>query len=352
MKILFWVSGTSDPSPRFRFLQFVEPLRKLGYTVDVEVANPPRSYRFKGGWLSRKLDYLIVTRKRIGQALVFIKKSKSYDVVFTNKDIIPNMHITFLEKWLSKANPNLLFDIDDAIYLGPRGKKLKQILRYYKAVIAGSPVLQKYIESEFNCKAFYIPMAIDMEYYKPKVQRKPGKIRIGWSGSHHTNIYALPILQKPLEELSRRIDFQFVIISNKDPEIFWQGVDTTYIEWNADEEVEQLQYLDIGLMPLNDGEFERGKCALKAVQYMAVGIPALISPVGVNEIILQDGQDGFHFNSQDELLKKLERLIADDTERKRVGEEAYKTARSKYAIDVLVHEYIKVFEWAAETGKN
>lgn len=346
MKLAFWISGLKDPSPRFRFIQFVEPLRKKGHQVDVYVLNPSRNTELKSKlYLFNLIEQLIHLIKRSIQLLHFIFfKAKKYDLIYTNKDLLPNLNIKWAEKLLYKFNKNLVFDIDDAIYLGPRGKKLQEILPYYKAVIAGSTVLQDYIRENYKIKCYYVPMAIDTEKYKPAPTRKEGSLRVGWSGSHHTNVYALPLLKEPLEKLSRIIDFEFIVISNKDPKLNWKGINSRFIKWTEDTEVDGLQQFDIGLMPLKDEPFERGKCALKAVQYMAVGIPALVSPVGVNKSIVRNGIDGLHCENINDFTANLIELSDKVNYRKKLGTEARKRVETAFSVEVLTDEYERIFE--------
>ncbi len=345
MNVLFWVSNSSDPSARFRFLQFVEPMRARGINVDVNILDPPRNYVFKApGRFLKIIEGYIILLKRIVQVLKMCEKAHKYDIIYTNKDLVPNLGILWLEFYLSKKNKNLIFDIDDAIYLGQRGEKLNKILPYYKAVIAGSPVLSEYIYKTYGFKEFYIPMAVNTDFYKPLEKRREGKLRIGWSGSHHTNVYALPLLEKILQKLAEIVEFEFIVISNLNPNLNWRGVDTKFIEWTSKTEVEGLQLFDIGLMPLKDGEFEKGKCALKAVQYMAVGIPALVSPVGVNEMIIEHGINGYHCKNDEEFVKYLHILALNDELRMQMGRNAVKSVTEKYSIDVLCERYVQVFE--------
>jgi len=351
MKIAFWISGLKDPSPRFRFLQFIEPLRKKGHAVDVYTLKPERYKKIHGkNKIVQNAQSAIYLAARSIQLLYFcLFKAKKYDIIFTNKDILPNINITWVEKLMHGFNKNLVFDIDDAIYLGERGKKLPKIMPYYKAVIAGSPVLQEFTSKHYNVKSYYIPMAINTQMYKPAETRTPGKLRIGWSGSHYTNVYALPLLKEPIEALAKVLDFEFIVISNKDPQINWNGVNHRFILWTSETEVQGLQQFDIGLMPLKDEPFERGKCALKAVQYMAIGIPALVSPVGVNEKIVRDGIDGFHCKSISDFTTKLYEMASNDEMRLKMGQNALKRVHENYSVDVLTEIYEATFKEIAKT---
>jgi glycosyltransferase involved in cell wall biosynthesis len=351
LKILFWIGDLKDPSPRFRFLQFIEPLREKGLIVDTVFTNPSRNRKnkFEKGILNR-VEVLLILMMRLFQVIwVALFKAWRYDVVFTNKDILPNTNIYLAEKILSMSNPKLIFDIDDAIYLSNRGPKLNIIWKNYKGIIAGSPVHIEYIQPKFDLKCFYIPMAIDTQKYQPQTSRKEGKIRIGWSGSHHTNVQCLPVMKVCMEMLAEQLDFELIVISNLDPEIKWKNVQSRFIQWTADTEVEGLQQIDIGLMPLEDGPFERGKCALKAVQYMAIGIPALVSPVGVNSLIVKDDFNGFQCKDNQAFVDHILTLANNENKRIEMGKNARKTVEEKYAIEVLTQKYIDVFTEIANT---
>jgi glycosyltransferase involved in cell wall biosynthesis len=345
LKVLFWISGKDDPSPRFRFVQYIESFRAHGVHIDTVTSFPSRNYKRK---ITKKpfhvLEVGFVLMLRLLQVYwVALFRAKKYDVIYTNKDILPNLNITIAERILSKFNKNLVFDMDDAIYLGKRGRKLDEVWKYYKAIIGGSTVHIDYIHSKYHIPSYYVPMGIDTAKYLPIKERKEGVIRIGWSGSHHTNVYALPFLKHIMEELAEKIDYELIIISNVDPKIEWKNVKSRFILWTPETEVAGLQQIDIGLMPLQDEPFERGKCALKAVQYMAIGIPALVSPVGVNETIVTDGFNGYHCRNDQEFISRMIELSSDVNTRTKLGENARKTVVEKYSIEVLTKQYISIF---------
>lgn len=347
-KILFWISGKNDPSPRFRFIQFISPLIDRGLEIEAVYAYPPRSFkaRFHLFPILKHLEIYSIFIIRLTQVFyVSLFKSWRYDVIFTNKDLIPNNNIFWAEKFLSIFNNKLVFDIDDAIYLTNRGPKLDRIWKNYAGIIAGSPVHIEYIKPKHpHLSCFYVPMAIDTRRYQPiGNKRSAGKLRVGWSGSHHTNVYALPVIKDCLEELAKQIEFEFIVISNIDPKINWDGVQSKFIKWSEEDEVSGLQLIDIGLMPLRDEPFERGKCALKAVQYMAVGIPALVSPVGVNASIVDDGINGFHCETNQSFVDKILYLSKNPFERVKMGVAARQKVIDKYSIDVLADVYQDIF---------
>lgn len=331
-------------------MQYINSLNIKVAKLGVVKSYPSRFRQnfFKNRYLKKGEISLILIFRLMHVIWVSLFRAWKYDLVYTNKDILPNLNIFLAEKILWLFNKKLVFDIDDAIYLGPRGKKLDVIWKYYKYVIAGSPVHIEYINKRYpSLKCFYVPMGIDTKKYQPIKKRPYGKMRIGWSGSHHTNIYALPLLEPIMTELSLKIDFEFIIISNKDPEIRWKNIETRFIEWTPEMEVSGLQQIDIGLMPLNDNDFERGKCSLKALQYMAVGVPALVSPVGVNSIIVDHGYNGFHCVDNKSFVENIIKLVTNKKLRGEMGLNARDTILTKHSIDVLSDKYINIFNQIA-----
>ncbi|MFI5332391.1 MAG: glycosyltransferase, partial [Desulfobaccales bacterium] len=242
----------------------------------------------------------------------------NFDVILMNRDLVPEPGITFIEPWLSKKNPRLIFDFDDAIHLGDREAKLRKILPHFAWVTPGNEYLASFA-SQCNPHVSVWPTVVDTAYYYPMRERKPGPIRIGWTGSQSTVQYCLPLMKNILIELSCREDFEFIITADIRPNIDWPGVKWRFIPWSPQTEVETLQEFDIGVMPLQDNPFERGKCGMKAILYMAAGIPALVSPVGVNQEIVIHNVTGFHCLNNEEWVYYLTSLIENDNLRRQMG---------------------------------
>ncbi|MEM0448039.1 MAG: glycosyltransferase family 4 protein, partial [Thermoplasmata archaeon] len=283
-----------------------------------------------------KIPAIIKSLIRFITALWMLRDIKRFDYVITNRDIVPEIKVKFLEKLIIRSGVKLIFDFDDAIHLGPREKKLSAFLPECYYITPGNSYLAEYAK-KLNNKVKVIPTVVNTEEYIPALTRKPGKLRIGWSGSSSTNIYCLPILKSILEKLSQKYDFEFIVISNEDPAIIWNGVQYKFIRWHPSTEVSNLQLFDIGLMPLNDSPFERGKCGLKAIQYMALGIPALVSPVGVNKEIVTHGEDGFHCYNEDEWIKHIEILINNKELLNEMGAKARQKIVSFYSINYAMN---------------
>lgn len=354
MRILFFPGSHTSPSARFRIWQFVEPLRRLGHSVVVRVISPERSkgIPFQSSGLRIVLSRLY-SMKRLLSALYITRDIERFDVVMMNRDLLPEVSVDWLEPWLARRNPRLILDFDDAIFLGAREKKLRKILPHFAWVTAGNAYLAEFARP-LNPNTSILPTVVDTARYRPAQSRPPGVLRIGWSGSSNTLRHHLPLLEGVItrlaatSRLTAEAEFEFVVIAEIPPRLEWRGVKQRYLPWNPAREVQDLQQLDIGLMPLKDEPFERGKCGLKAIQYGGVGIPALVSPVGVNRQIVINGETGFHCNDEDEWLARLRQLIADPDLRRRMGERACAHIEQHYSVRAWLPEMLAVFERVAK----
>jgi len=342
MRILFLPGSKTSPSARFRIYQFVEPLRKLGQQVVVRSLFPERDRNLS---LSRSLEKpsaWISAILRFISAFWITRDIERFDVVMMNRDILPSIRIQFIEPWLSRRNPRLIFDFDDAIHLGARNAKLKKILPYFAFITPGNPYLAEFA-ANYNKNIRILPTVVDSEIYHPIKERITGPIRIGWSGSRSTLQYCLPLLENVLCQLAGQVDFEFIIIADIPPSINWKNVKTRYIPWSANTEVQGLQQIDIGLMPLSDSPFERGKCGLKAIQYMGVGIPALVSPVGVNKDIVIHKETGFHCVTDEEWITYIKLLMDNEQLRQTMGRKGRTRMEEKYSIQSQLPNFMDVF---------
>ena len=320
MKILFLPPSRTSPSARYRILQFARPLRNLGNDVTVRVIRPERDWqsplRLR---LPRLLHHRAATIVRLGSALAALRDLERFDVVFLNRDLVPEMRVRWLEPWLARRNPAVIFDFDDAIYLSSRHAKLRGIMPSFAAVTAGNEILAGYAR-RWHSHVTVLPTVVDTGYYQPVEHRRPGPLRIGWTGSASPLRDYLPLVEAPIRSLASRYEFEFVVISNRPPAFVWPGVRLRFIPWSAATEAQDLQQIDIGLMPLREGPFEAAKCGTKAILHMAAGVPAIVSPVGVNQEIVVHGETGFHCRTDADWHKALETLLVDAALRRRMGE--------------------------------
>jgi glycosyltransferase involved in cell wall biosynthesis len=239
----------------------------------------------------------------------------------------------FLEWFAQKLNPNMLLEFDDAIYLTfLHRKKISRLIRMSRHVIVGNNFLKDYAV-QFNPNVTVIPTVIDTNRYKAKKDyRIHGKLNIGWVGLAY-NLPYVQALAGILQKLRKEIgEFVFTVISSKGLEL--DGVEVMFKRWSYNNEMKEIRSLDIGIMPLTDDEWTKGKCGLKVLQYMACGVPVVASPVGVNKEIIRDGENGFLVATDKEWLKKLSLLALDETLRCRLGQKGREIVEKQYSLRI------------------
>ena len=257
---------------------------------------------------------------------------------------------------ISRSGVPIVFDFDDAIfhsYKSPSNGyltylkfpgKTGEICRLSTHIMAGNQYLADY-SREFNRHVSIVPTTIDTDKYQ-LVERPldPKPLTIGWSGSFST-IQHLDTLRDVLQELARYESFRLRVIGTPAYEI--DGVDVEPIQWKAETEVEDLSEIDIGIMPLPVDNWSKGKCGLKALQYMALGIPTVCSPVGVNSTIIEAGVNGFLAGSRNEWLEKLRLLMHEPELRQKIGAAGRRTVEREYSAQVVAPKVLEIFQSAA-----
>ncbi|MEP4594778.1 MAG: glycosyltransferase, partial [Cyclobacteriaceae bacterium] len=164
---------------------------------------------------------------------------------------------------------------------------------------------------------------------------------IGWTGSHSTLFY-LDMLVPILQELEKDHDFEFLVIANKDPQLPIKNF--RFVAWNKETEIEDLSKIDIGVMPLEDNEWSKGKCGFKLIQYLSLGIPAIASPVGVNTEIVMHNQTGLIATTPNQWLEALKQLLEQETLRKQMGDSGRKLIQKKYSVASQQEKFLQLFQ--------
>lgn len=262
----------------------------------------------------------------------------SYDLVFVEKELFP--YLPAFPEWLLSRLKGYWVDYDDAVFhnydLGKYGlasrlipKKIDQVMRWANAVTAGNAYLMQRARLAGAKKVIRLPTVIDPGRYQMKVHRESATVTIGWIGSPSTLKY-LDALLPVLEGLSQEMDITLLLINGKKRPAYTGKLQT--IPWTEEEEAQALLQMDIGIMPLPDNPWERGKCSYKLIQYMACGLPVVASPVGMNKEVVTHGVNGFLAQTEAEWIDALGQLIRDWTLRKAFGEKGHQLVRKKYTL--------------------
>lgn len=353
-RILYIVPHRPNRSPgqRFRCEHFIPILQQNGFSVTYS------------NLLTEWDDFYFYQPKRYGiKAFIFVKtflkrcrdvvRASRYDCIFIYREAFM-VGTTVFEKGLAKSGKPIIFDFDDSIWIQDisdgnknlswmkRAGKTDEITAMAKLVIVGNQYLAEHAR-QFNCNVAIIPTTIDTDYHKPAPKPASNTVCIGWTGSETTIRHfklIIPVLKRIKEKYGDKVSFiQISNITSECPEI---GLET--IVWNAHDEIDQLRRIDIGIMPLPNDEWAKGKCGFKGLQYMALEIPTIMSPVGVNTEIIRDGQNGFFATTDDEWFSVLCKLIDNEQLRKTIGCEGRKTIVERYSINSQKEKYVELFK--------
>lgn len=357
-KILFIAAHRPgrSPSQRFRFEQYFDFLKANGFDYDfsylISAADDKKFY--SAGNYHTKFRVLV---KSFFTRMKDTGRVNNYDIVFVQREAFMT-GTAFFEKKFSKSKAKFIFDFDDSIWLSnvsDGNKNLEWLKDYSKTgkiiemanmVIAGNQYLANYALN-FNKNVKIIPTTIDTDYHRKKnytgAETNQAGTCIGWTGTSTTLKHfqlIIPVLKKIKEKYGERIYFK-VIVDNEFEEL---SLGIKAIRWKKETEIEDLSQIDIGIMPLPDNDWSRGKCGFKGLQYMALEIPTVMSPIGVNNEIIHEGINGFLANTEQEWIEKISRLIDSAELRKKIGSEARKTVVERYSVESQKNNYLQYFK--------
>ncbi|MDD4940134.1 MAG: glycosyltransferase family 4 protein [Candidatus Omnitrophica bacterium] len=359
--LFFTLYDFNGASSRFRVYQYLPFLREAGIDYSVYpfyTANFERASAKLGrcsGYLSRIFNKTYLYWKYLVRFFQILNAGK-YDFVFIQKELIPGPLLNLL----IRRNAKLIFDFDDAIYLSEEEQrkifgrvmlkgtkeKIDRLLSLSRKVIVGNDFIGAYAK-RYCASVVKIPIAIDTYRY-PFRWKEPGKdIVLGWIGRER-NVGYLERLEnvfKKLAELS--VECQLLVIGVQRKKINIESLPLRSLPWSYETEIETLSGIDIGLMPLADDDWSRGKGGCKLLQYMALGIPTVSSPVGINADIIQDGINGFMASTAEDWVEKLLLLARDGGLRGRMGKNARETIEKEFSLDRWSRIFINNIKEAA-----
>lgn len=355
-RILFLTAyPVEDASCRYRIHQFIPYLNAAGYECTIATFATDRLFhalRRRGRLAVKATETLFCGVRR----LLRLKDLSDFDFIVIHREAFP-FCAPMVENWILRRHKNVIFSFDDAIYAGhensellahpilyrwKHGRGYDEVIRQSRAVIAGNRILGGYAR-RLNPRVTVIPTVVDCEQnqYLPSFERKP--VTIGWIGSRSTVPY-LELIQPALQRLSLshhgQVQFRFVGCAQYKIDL----PQCESVPFSLTRELDDLRTFDIGLMPLPDSEWARGKCAFKAIQYMASGIATVASPVGVTTDLIRHEFNGMLANSPDEWFCALERLLQDDILRRRITENARRTIEDSYSLQLWGPRLVGLFD--------
>jgi len=352
MKILFLAPYPigEAPSQRFRFEQYFDTLVSQGFTYEFKSFWNDRSWEilYKKGHIVKKIFGLIMGYAGTLKCLFHLS---SFDLIFIHREVTP-LGPPFIEWLICKIlKKQLVYDFDDAIWLQSQisiapdplsmlkwRQKVGAICKWSYKISCGNPYLSDFARL-YHSNVVLNPTTIDTDYHKPKhLQNNPPIL--GWTGSHSTMPF-LETLIPLLKKLRADHDFIFRVISDVAPTFELPGLQ--FVEWKKEQEIEVLNSIDIGIMPLPDSPWSKGKCGFKILQYMALEKATVASAVGVNIEIIDHGHNGLLCSNESDWLICLEQLLSDQELRTRLGKNGRTLVKQKYSVTSNRSNFLKLF---------
>ena len=329
-------------SQRFRFEQYFEAMREEGIHFEIHPFWSAAGWKvlYQPGQMLRKTFYLlggIISRWH----LAF--KMKPSDTIFVHREIYPT-GTGFLIWFLSRIKKvRLIYDFDDAIWLPNYAatnkrfafiKSYHQVQKLIKAasiVSVGNDYLKQYAK-QYNANVVVNPTTIDTDRHHNQIKSYAidNKLVIGWTGTHSTLKYLTDLLPIFDELVAGSAAIELLIISDLEPE--FKRPYLNFVPWKKETEIEDLLKMDVGIMPLVDDQWSRGKCGFKALQYMSLGIPAIVSPVGVNLSIVVHEENGWVCDTPVQWKEVLEAILTNPTQLALRSKSARETIVAKYSV--------------------
>lgn len=329
VRVAALTGGRNVPSARIRVRQLIPSLAEHGIEVREFVPliskYPPERKYLRPLWGAAALAVRVPT----------VFATYRYDVVLLQRELIS----TYVTLEPLTRRPRVL-DVDDAIYLHRGGKFARRLAELVDLVICGNDFLAEHF-SRWNKNVTVIPSAVDTRRFMPLEPREQsglgGKHVIGWIGtsSNFKYLYSIEAALKRVMELVPNAVLR--VIADRKPKFrMLPGERVEFIAWSPETEVKGVQTMTVGIMPLADGEWEKGKCSYKMLQYMACGIPVVVSPVGMNSQILALGDFGLAATSQAEWVEALQWILMADREvREKMGREGRRVAEIYFSIEAI-----------------
>jgi glycosyltransferase involved in cell wall biosynthesis len=343
MKVLGLISSPADPASRARIIQYKDYFSASGHSLVSRFFTPTReadpapwTYRLKK--LTGISEWRTTDTFKTLARLPLLVQQYNYDIIWQNRLLLP--HHSYFE---NKFRKPVVFDFDDAIWLNEGEKEVIKKIASAAMVFAGNEFLAGFA-ARYNKNIQVVPSCIDTGKLFPS-EKKTAQFTIGWTGTK-SNFQYLELIKTPvLDFISRHPDTSFTIVSSEKPSQFnFDDKRVIFKHWSPETEHEVISSFSVGLMPLQDTEWTRGKCGYKMLQYMACGIPVIVSPVGVNKQLLATGDIGFAATSGEDWTVALNDLKNNPADAREKGRNGRRIVELNYSCPVMTPVILEHFK--------
>ncbi len=338
LRVAAYTGSSTVSSRRFRVLQYIERLAKLAVDIDEYVSRwgswPPISYTKRPFWLAATVLDRIVP----------IARSFAYDVTLLQRELVSTL--ATLERFSHR--PRVL-DIDDAVWLTSKRacKTFTTLANLSDGIICGNNFIAENVPLSSTKKIIILPTPVDTARFIPAQRKDTNKQIIGWSGLSSGFQYLLGIEKALLQVISGRSNVVFRVVSDKKPTFQWLSESMVeYVKWTPTNEVQTIQEMTVGLMPIDDTLWSRGKCSYKMLLYMSCAIPVVVSPYGMNADVLKYGNVGFGAATPTEWVEHIKWLLDHPEAAHQIGLNGRQIVEQHYSLDVVAPQmasYLKSF---------
>lgn len=338
---------------RLKYEQYFDSWRKSGFEISLSPYMDQKLWNVvykKGHYLTKVIGVVKGYLKRVKD----IFRLRSYDIIYIHQWTTP-FGTTFYDRIVRGLAKRIIFDLEDfVVFKKQLNESRDPILKYIRSngkilymiknsdyVITSSPNLNKYClsENKFNSSTF-ISSSVDTNRFVPtNTYENDHKIVIGWTGTFSSMRY-LNLLREVFVKLSSHCEFKLRVISNCD--YSFPEIDLELIQWSKEKEVEDLQGIDIGVYPLENNNWVLGKSGLKAIQYMAFGIPTVATDVGTSSEIINHMENGWLVRTDEEWFEALKTLIENADLRRQLGVKSRENIVGKYSLEAIESQYLNI----------
>jgi glycosyltransferase involved in cell wall biosynthesis len=352
-KILFLTKyGRRAATTRYRVLQYVPFLEGVGLMCEVR---PLLSDRYLSSTLDEGRSNRLEALKGILRRLDSWKDVRQFGLVVIHMEALPYLP-GFFERALGRTNIPYVYDFDDASfhqYDQSRwslvrqlfSRKIARIIEGAALVTAGNEYLADYAR-RFNAHVVVVPTVVDVNRFLPRLEQRERKtVVVGWMGSRSTAAY---LIERQSIWRAITADGRCTLRVIGSGPLMLSGAGAEVRRWSERTEIDDVRDFDIGIMPLRDDPWSRGKCGFKLIEYMACGLPVVASPVGVNSTIVKHGKTGFLCGSDEEWIARLRQLAYDPSLRTRMGEMGRRDVTESWSLQRWAPELARLLDRAAE----